>query len=185
MLTIQTPSPTQTKPASLLFPGSPPPQKETIFQFPPPKQNRKFYKDFDKPNSLDLPCVPPLITITCNMSEAESDAESMSPAIKAGGHSSSGMTYLSPFSMGARGEHNASESNLSSSGYSSMASPGPSRCGSSNPLCPSEMEDQGPPGSGSSHRRPSPVLKTLSNSSNKGEFKTINKKTLIFLLQMM
>lgn len=48
--------------------------------------------------------------------------------------------------MSARGERAPSESNLSSSGYSSMASPGPSRCGSSNPLCPSEMEDPGPGG---------------------------------------
>lgn len=110
-----------------------------------------------------------MITITCNLSEAESDAESISPAAKSSGHhhgaSASGMTYLSPFSMSARGDHTASESNLSSSGYSSMASPGPSRCGSSNPLCPSEMEDQGPPGSGQTPRRQSitPVLKTSSN----------------------
>ncbi|XP_015833125.1 uncharacterized protein LOC103312261 isoform X4 [Tribolium castaneum] len=180
VLTIQTPSPTHSKTPSILFPGSPPPQKphhqEPSFQFPPPKQNRKLYKDLDKPNSLDLPCAPPMITITCNMSEAESDAESISPAAKASGHlggASAGMTYLSPFSI-ARGEHNASESNLSSSGYSSMASPGPSRCGSSNPLCPSEMEDQGPPGSGPSHRRPSPVLKTNSNPSERSD---MDKKT--------
>lgn len=132
------------------------------------------FKDFEKPTSLDLPCAPPMITITCNMSEAESDAESMSPAVKAAGHlgvAPVGMSYLSPFSMVARGDHNASESNLSSSGYSSMASPGPSRCGSSNPLCPSEMED---PGSGGSHRRTSltPVLKTTNNNS---DCNTINK----------
>ncbi|XP_068905882.1 uncharacterized protein [Tenebrio molitor] len=181
MLTIQTPSPTHSRTPSQLFPGSPPPHKsrlqEPSFQFPLPKQNRKLYKDPDKPNSLDLPCVPPMITITCNLSEAESDAESMSPANKAAGHlgvAPGGMSYLSPFSMGARGDHNASESNLSSSGYSSMASPGPSRCGSSNPLCPSEMEDQGPPGSGSAHRRPSPVLKTNSNPSERGD---IDKNT--------
>ncbi|KAJ3663232.1 hypothetical protein Zmor_007536 [Zophobas morio] len=184
MLTIQTPSPTHSKPPSILFsgtpgfPGSPPPQKshlqEPSFQFPPPKLTRKLYKDLDKPNSLDLPCAPPMITITCNMSEAESDAESISPANKAAAHlggATGGMTYLSPFPMGARGDHNASESNLSSSGYSSMASPGPSRCGSSNPLCPSEMEDQGPPGSGTSHRRPSPVLKANTSGNEKGEIK--------------
>lgn len=104
------------------------------------------------------------------MSEVESDNDSsISPATKGTTHlgdHTGGMTYLSPFSMNARGEHTASESNLSSSGYSSMASPGPSRCGSSNPLCPSEMEDQGPHGPGGSHRRQSltPVLKSTSPS---------------------
>ncbi|XP_044766499.1 uncharacterized protein LOC123322609 isoform X2 [Coccinella septempunctata] len=166
-LMIETPSPTYCHSPSIYFPGSPPPHKSdgtNRFQFPPAsKQQRKLLKEFDKPTSLDLPCGPPMITITCNMSEAESDAESISPAVKNSLHlgaSKTGMTYLSPFSMGTRGEQHASESNLSSSGYSSMASPGPSRCGSSNPLCPSEMEDQGPPGSGHSHRRPSPILKT-------------------------
>lgn len=104
------------------------------------------------------------------MSEVESDNDSsISPATKGTTHlgdPTGGMTYLSPFSMNARGEHTASESNLSSSGYSSMASPGPSRCSSSNPLCPSEMEDQGPHGSGGIHRRQSltPVLKTITPS---------------------
>lgn len=165
-LMIETPSPTYCH-SPLYIPGSPPPHKSdesNCFQFPSStKQQRKMLKKFDKPTSLDLPCGPPMITITCNMSEAESDAESISPAVKSTMHlgaSTSGMTYLSPFSMGTRGEQHASESNLSSSGYSSMASPGPSRCGSSNPLCPSEMEDQGPPRSGNSHRRPSPILKT-------------------------
>lgn len=77
------------------------------------------------------------------------------------------MMYLSPFSIGARLDHNVSESNLSSSGYSSMASPGPSRCGSNNPLCPSEMDD---PGSGSpySHlgRRSSHLMKTHFPATN-------------------
>lgn len=105
-----------------------------------------------------------MITITCNMSETESEAESASPATKSSSHissSSTGMMYLSPFSMGGRADHNASESNLSSSGYSSMASPGPSRCGSNNPLCPSEMEDPGA-GSAYSHlcKRSSPQFKT-------------------------
>lgn len=87
--------------------------------------------------------------VTANMSEVESDVEStMSPAIpKPSGNNllgvpgSSGMCYLSPFSIVSRTERTTSESNLSSSGYSSMASPGPSRCGSSNPLCSSEAED--------------------------------------------
>lgn len=108
------------------------------------------------------------------MSEAESDADSVSPATRAPRQSlappgPSTMCYLSPFSICTRGDRTISDSNLSSSGYSSMASPGPSRCGSNNPLCPSEMED---PGSGPmslhpalAHRRPSPLLKTNSNPS--------------------
>ncbi|KAG5899365.1 hypothetical protein JTB14_036854 [Gonioctena quinquepunctata] len=171
-LVIQTPSPTNPKIPSISFPGSPPPHipklsSESCFQFPSPKPSRRMLKDFEKPTSLDLPCAPPMITITCNLSEMESDTESISPAIKSSGHlgvSSSGMSYLSPFSMNARGEHTASESNLSSSGYSSMASPGPSRCGSSNPLCPSEMDDQGSSGP---HKRQSltPVLKSTPSPS--------------------
>lgn len=112
------------------------------------------------------------------MSEAESDAESISPAVKnLGPHLNAasgnvGMCYLSPFSMCSRADRTASESNLSSSGYSSMASPGPSRCGSNNPLCPSEMEDPGSSGPGSNHhsglpsRRPSPLLRSGASSSN-------------------
>lgn len=95
-----------------------------------------------------------MITVTANMSEAESDADlshMLSPSTASSKNGSnhhlvvpnSGMCYLSPFSICTRGDRTISESNLSSSGYSSMASPGPSRCGSSNPLCPSEMEDPG------------------------------------------
>lgn len=129
------------------------------------------YNIFQKPTSLDLPCTPPMITITCNLSEVESDTENISPAIKSTVHlgvTSRNMTYLSPFSMNARGDHTASESNLSSSGYSSMASPGPSRCSSNNPLCPSEMEDQGPIGAAGYKRRQSlaPAIKLGSSSSS-------------------
>lgn len=60
-----------------------------------------------------------------------------------GGGVGGGMCYLSPFSICTRGDRTTSESNLSSSGYSSMASPGPSRCGSNNPLFPGESEDHG------------------------------------------
>lgn len=151
---------------------------------------RRLLKDFDKPTSLDLPCAPPMITITCNMSEAESDAESISPAVKnLGSHLGAtsgnvGMCYLSPFSMCSRADRTASESNLSSSGYSSMASPGPSRCGSNNPLCPSEMEDPGSSGpssnlhSGLPSRRPSPLLRsgTSSSSGNKMDNNTGEQK---------
>lgn len=110
----------------------------------------RLLKQLEKPTSLDLTFTPPTIMVTANhLSEAESDLESMSPAIpkQSGGNNllgvpgSSGMCYLSPFSIVARTERTTSESNLSSSGYSSMASPGPSRCGSSNPLCSSEAED--------------------------------------------
>ncbi|GLV32030.1 weary [Carabus blaptoides fortunei] len=197
MLTIQQPSPTHTRPHLLTLPGSPPPHRSPVgiqecsnfyhhhHHHPTvmygDKSSRRMLKDFDKPTSLDLPCAPPLITVTCNMSEAESDTESLSPlATKpCNPHvgSTSGtvaMCYLSPFSMCSRADRTASESNLSSSGYSSMASPGPSRCGSNNPLCPSEMEDPGAPGPNSATsihhsqlpRRPSPLLK--SNPSSAG-----------------
>ncbi|XP_044736742.1 uncharacterized protein LOC123298714 [Chrysoperla carnea] len=191
-LTIQQPSPTHRSPPSLLFPGSPPPQRaidteENTFGFSGSRQQKRgLLKEFDKPTSLDLPCPPPMITITCNLSEAESDAESISPATKSTGThlnvgpssiGNVGMCYLSPFSMCSRNnDRTASESNLSSSGYSSMASPGPSRCGSNNPLCPSEMEDPGSSGPGShlssiTPRRPSPLLKTSTsiNNSNSGD----------------
>ncbi|KAJ8941044.1 hypothetical protein NQ318_015521 [Aromia moschata] len=108
-LTIQTPSPTHSASPSALFPGSPPPHKsqnEHCFQFPALKPTRKGFKNLEKPNSLDLPCPPPMITVTCNLSEVDSDTESISPAVKPPGHlsvASSGMTYLSPFSMNARG----------------------------------------------------------------------------------
>lgn len=103
---------------------------------------------YEKPGSLDFPFAPPMITITANMSEIESDLDFMSPStLKVPmipnklGVPSSGMNYLSPFSMCTRGDRAPSEGNLSSSGYSSMASPGPSRCNSNNPLYPHEMDD--------------------------------------------
>ncbi|XP_068083923.1 uncharacterized protein [Anabrus simplex] len=184
ILTVEEPSPTRHYPSDSV-PGSPPPQRGggLMEMFPGSgKGPRRHLKELDKPNSLDLPCPPPLITVTCNMSEADSDTDS--PAAKnAGSHpgvggGGVGMCYLSPFSMCTRGDRTASESNLSSSGYSSMASPGPSRCGSNNPLCPSEVDDPpGPnnsgPGSGmtslhsqSSQRRPSPLLRTPTSTTD-------------------
>lgn len=151
-LIIQTPSPTKERLPVLIFPGSPPPQRASIGEtsglFPNRQQQKRLFMQFDKPGSLDFQFAPPMITITANMSEAESDAEFLSPAtskaslmpstkLAAGG---SGMTYLSPFSMCTRGDRAPSEGNLSSSGYSSMASPGPSRCSSNNPLCLNEMD---------------------------------------------
>lgn len=112
----------------------------------------RLLKQLEKPTSLDLTFTPPTIMVTANLSEAESDLDStMSPAIpkQSSGNNLlgvpgvSGMCYLSPFSIVARTERTTSESNLSSSGYSSMASPGPSRCGSSNPLCEAEDPSSG------------------------------------------
>ena len=157
-LTVQQPSPTQSSPPTELFPGSPgspPPHKEK------PLNRGKLLKDLDKPTSLDLPVPPPVITVTCSMSEVESDSES--PANKSSVSNSSGMCYLSPFSMCSRADRTTSESNLSSSGYSSMASPGPSRCGSNNPLCPPDVEDPH-----HSPRRPSPLSRTPSGTDDSG-----------------
>lgn len=101
----------------------------------------------NKPASFELPFKPPTITINAIMTEMESDTDTMSPATtKSGNHlllPRSDMCYLSPFSSVGRGDRTISESNLSSSGYSSMASPAPSRCGSSNPLYPNDMDDGG------------------------------------------
>ncbi|XP_061395595.1 uncharacterized protein LOC133331209, partial [Musca vetustissima] len=146
-------------------------------------------KQFEKPTSLDFPFVPPMITVTSNMSELESDTEPLSPAPKTmmgGGGGPGGlmppnpvgMCYLSPFTMCTRADRTISESNLSSSGYSSMASPGPSRCGSSNPLYPNEMDE--PPGSGHSgaglslhvnlmNRRKSAVLPSCKENISNGK----------------
>ncbi|XP_024085463.1 uncharacterized protein LOC106663479 isoform X2 [Cimex lectularius] len=147
VVTVQEASPVQVVTPGMIFPGSPPPQ-------PSKSHCRPLLKDVDKPNSLDLPCPPPIITVTCSMTEGESDADS--PAIKSG---PTGMCYLSPFSMCSRNDRTTSESNLSSSGYSSMASPGPSRCGSNNPLCPTDEEHHIP-------RRPSPLLRAPSEDAD-------------------
>ncbi|XP_050733493.1 uncharacterized protein LOC127007035 isoform X3 [Eriocheir sinensis] len=84
-----------------------------------------------KGGSLDLPPAP-AITVTATNSEVESDTDSPTGMCRPGGPPS---CYLSPF-LGV--DLRASESNLSSSGYSSAYSPGPSRCSSSNPLFPDE-----------------------------------------------
>lgn len=151
-LLVQSPSPTKERLPVLIFPGSPPPQRASIGEtsglFPNKQQQKRLmmqYEKHEKPGSLDFHFVPPMIKIS--MSEVESDAELLSPAIsKASLMPNSklntnvvGMTYLSPFSMCTRSERAPSEGNLSSSGYSSMASPGPSRCSSNSPLC--EVDD--------------------------------------------
>ena len=94
-------------------------------------------------------------------------------------------TFLSPFlsvvPSSSCTSRATSESNLSSSGYSSMASPSPSMCGSSNPLCISESEDTASPtfsyftstsstNSGPGFvRRPSPLLKSPSCDSESSD----------------
>lgn len=108
----------------------------------------RLLKQMDKPTSLDLLCIPPTITITPNTGDSSDNDLNVMPSdgklmdnrnqLRV---PSAGMCYLSPFSMCSRNDR--SEGNLSSSGYSSMASPGPSRCGSNNPLLPGEMEDPG------------------------------------------
>lgn len=154
-LIIQTPSPTRERLPLLVFPGSPPPQRASIGEtsglFPNKQQQKRLlmhYDKYDKPGSLDFQFAPPMITVTANLSEAESDAEFLSPATSKAttlmpiinsklmaSTGTTGMTYLSPFSMCVGRDRAPSEGNLSCSGYSSMASPGPSRCGSNNPLC--------------------------------------------------
>ncbi|CAL8100723.1 unnamed protein product [Orchesella dallaii] len=86
------------------------------------------------PQIWDCPLVPPMITIN-QSSEAESDSDTtVAKSIRR-----PNLNFLSPFA----GDTNRvpSESNLSTSGYSSMASPCASRCPSVSPLCPSEMDD--------------------------------------------
>ena len=121
--------------------GSPPAQRSELTLRPPDTT--------DKPRPLDLPNIGPAIMVT-PMSEIESDDQTEPIAVH---HipipvtSTKTMHYLSPFTIITTSctSRTTSESNLSSSGYSSMASPGPSRSGSSNPLCISESEDTSTP----------------------------------------
>ncbi|KAG7164586.1 putative Mucin-5AC-like 5, partial [Homarus americanus] len=98
---------------------------------PPVPPPRRHPLQREKAGSLDLQPAP-AITITSMLSEVESDTDSPTSGCRRGGPPS---CYLSPF-LGV--DLRASESNLSSSGYSSAYSPGPSRCSSNNPLCPEE-----------------------------------------------
>ncbi|KAG1701363.1 Cubilin [Nymphon striatum] len=82
---------------------------------------------------------PPKILITSNASSCDSEGVMSPPmtprCILHDQRKSPVMTYLSPLTtISQGGGRTISESNLSSSGYSSMASPGPSRCGSRTPL---------------------------------------------------
>ncbi|KAK2723116.1 hypothetical protein QYM36_001707, partial [Artemia franciscana] len=115
--------------------GSPPVRKIPILTIESEIETglpKKYLRDLqEKSNSLDFPFVPPIITITSSFSEIESDTESPDQT-----GSKTTMCYLSPFSyLERRPEMTSSESNLSSSGYSSMASPGPSPSTSSKTLC--------------------------------------------------
>lgn len=86
------------------------------------------------PHIWECPLAPPMITIN-QSSEAESDSDTtVTKSVRR-----PNLNFLSPFSGDAN--RIPSESNLSTSGYSSMASPCASRCPSVSPLCPSEMED--------------------------------------------
>ncbi|KAI5717646.1 hypothetical protein M8J77_009092 [Diaphorina citri] len=165
-VTIESPSPTSSS-----SPKFPPPH---LLGSPPPhRSNHQLYsQDFESDNLISISQYgngPPVITVTGTMSEAESDdtevcGKGRGGSGGGGGTSSEGtgggggMCYLSPYTLYSRG--------ASESGYSSMASPASSRCGSNNPLCPSEAEDGGgtggamAPGNHHHHRRPSPLLRT-------------------------
>ena len=122
--------------------GSPPAKKGSEVSFQYPSATSIKVTHVDHPQRDLSPGLGPAITIT-PMSELESDAETSTSSTAT---TTKGMTYLSPFTIITTcASRTASESNLSSSGYSSMASPGPSRSGSSNPLCISESEDTSTP----------------------------------------
>lgn len=80
-------------------------------------------------NAAHAPLPPPIITIN-QTSEAESDSDT--PVRKL--LRKPNLSFLSPFA--GTSDRVPSESNLSTSGYSSMASPCPSRCPSVSPLYP-------------------------------------------------
>lgn len=166
-----------------------PQMKVSTGAFPPRGSKSSHIRSYDKPQSLDLPGMAPIITIT-PMSDLESDNDS--PIIKNCPHAqgtapNTGMHYLSPFTINTTscGSRTTSESNLSSSGYSSMASPGPSRSGSSNPLCYESEDTSSTPTSSSGFfscgsvsgiisqgvfiRRPSPLLKSPSVDSESSD----------------
>lgn len=169
--TIQEPSPIIEAPTIVLCPGTPPTERGSSFP--------TIKVDEPSPFGSDI-CSPPTITVTCT-GEVDSDTD-WSSHNRGGPNASNTMTYLSPFSMCSRADRTASESNLSSSGYSSMTSPGPSRCGSNNPLCPFEGDDQCGP-SHHSPRKPSPLLRTpsapdKSDSNNAGGGQPSDSETL-------
>ncbi|XP_055323439.1 uncharacterized protein LOC129578625 isoform X2 [Sitodiplosis mosellana] len=178
-LVVQQASPTRERiPVKLL--GSPPPHRanqadiQILVTSESPDQSTEKIPSFNvnkPPATLELPFSPPTITINAIMTEMESDTndtDTMSPAnIKCPtqglGLPRNDMCYLSPFSSVSRSDRTISESNLSSSGYSSMASPAPSRCGSSN-LYPNDTDDGGPSNGSNTKFR-----KNRSNSMQNGK----------------
>lgn len=90
------------------------------------------------PHIWDCPLAPPMITIN-QSSEAESDSDT---TIQKSLLRRPNLNFLSPFASDTI--RVPSESNLSTSGYSSMASPCASRCPSVSPLCSAEMDDYSP-----------------------------------------
>lgn len=124
-----------------LPPGSPPPQRttcfgDTNFLFSTQNQQRHEQKSFlTQYGKQVLSKIPPMITIT-GFDETEFEAEPLSPHVSSSKIKSSKMTYLSPFFVYSR-DRIPSESNLSSSGYSSMASPN----GSNHKLCINDIDE--------------------------------------------
>ena len=145
------------------------------------QDDKKKLMKFEQPQSLDSEGLAPKIKIT-PMSDMESDSDSSML------HHIPSMDYLNPFCLQVPGSPYgqvtvstcSSESNLSSSGYSSMTSPGGSRRGSYNRLCISESEDMSTPTTSSKTffgvqpnvgfiRRPSPLLKSPSCDSESSD----------------
>ncbi|XP_031632855.1 uncharacterized protein LOC116346788 isoform X2 [Contarinia nasturtii] len=174
-LVVQQASPTKEHRISVKLLGSPPPQRanpsdiQIFVTSESPDQSTQNIPTFNvnkPPATFELPFSPPTITINAIMTEMESDTDTMSPAnIKCPtqlGLPRNDMCYLSPFSSVSRGDRTISESNLSSSGYSSMASPAGSRCNSSSNPLHLDMDD-GSSGSNTKFR------KMRSNSMQNGK----------------
>jgi len=100
------------------------------------KENVSIIANKEEPISpVCKPLIPPVIITINQSSEAESDSDTQGKCLTAGVK----LPFLTPF-VGTS-DRVPSESNLSTSGYSSMASPCPSRCPSVSPLCTSETDD--------------------------------------------
>ncbi|KAF8785461.1 Protocadherin Fat 1 like protein [Argiope bruennichi] len=110
-------------------------------------------KDFIQPRKLSVDLPPPKILIS-NMNSLDSD-EASPPRTP---NPNKSMMYLSPLAViSSSTDRTISESNLSTSGYSSISSPGLSRCNSSSPI--SDEVDH--------HHRPNCTHKTELQSPKK------------------
>lgn len=103
--------------------------------------SRHLYKNkirCSKPNNVNSPLVyqAPMITVTATMSEADSDLDT---PLEKTAPSTTTARFLSP--LFAANMQATSDGNLSSSGYSSAYSSGPSRCSSNNRLSSGEGEE--------------------------------------------